>query len=40
MIIQLQPTTILIYGKKIEFDFKQIPTIYFNNEITEKLHKL
>ncbi len=38
MIRRLQPTNILIYGEKIEFDFKQIPTIYYSNEITERLH--
>ena len=40
MIERLQPTAILIYGAKIDFDNKNIPIHYYNNTIINHLRTL
>lgn len=35
MIKQLEPTTILIYGGKLDFDYGDIKTVYYDNHITK-----
>ncbi len=39
MIKRIQPTTILIYGEKVEFDFKGINTVFVQNKVIERLRK-
>lgn len=36
MIKRLNPTTILCYGGKVNYDFKDIEVIYFENKVIEK----
>ena len=40
MIKRIEPSTILIYGGKIDYDFKNIRVIYYENEVTERMKKL
>lgn len=40
MIKRLQPSTILLYGSKIDFNNKNIPIHYYNNTIIERLRNL
>lgn len=35
MIRQIQPSTILIYGGKLDYEYGDIQTTYFNNKVTE-----
>lgn len=35
----LEPSTILIYGGKLDYDYKDINVIYYENEVTERLKK-
>ena len=35
MIKQIEPKTILVYGGKLDYDFKDIEVIYFENKVTE-----
>lgn len=35
MIKQIEPSDILVYGGKLEYDYKGINTIYFENKVTE-----
>lgn len=35
MIKQIEPRTIVIYGGKLEFDYGDIQTVYFENKVTE-----
>lgn len=37
MIKRLQPRTLLIYGGKVDYDFGNIKTVYFENAVTERL---
>lgn len=37
MIKRLKPKTLLIYGGKVEYDYGNIKTIYFENKVTERL---
>lgn len=39
MIKQIKPSTILVYGGKIDFDYGIIETIYFDNHVTENWKK-
>lgn len=39
MINQLEPKTILIYGGKLDYDFGNIETVYYNNHVTENWKK-
>ena len=38
MMEQLQPSTVLVYGQPVPFDFGSAEVRYYSNEITEKLH--
>ena len=40
MIKQIKPKTILIYGKKIDYDFKDINVIYYKNDRLERVRSL
>lgn len=40
MIKRIEPSAILIYGGKIDYDFKNIRVIYYENEVTERMKKL
>lgn len=40
MIKRIEPSTILIYGGKLEYDFKDINVIYFDNNVTERMKTL
>ena len=36
MIRQIEPSTIIVYGGKLEFDYGDIEVIYFENKVTER----
>ena len=40
MIKRLQPKTLLIYGGKVDYDYGNIKTIYFENKVTERMKNL
>lgn len=35
MIKRIEPSAILVYGGKLDFDYKDIKTVYFENKVTE-----
>ena len=37
MIKRLKPKTILVYGGKVEYDYKNIKVVYFENKVTERM---
>lgn len=37
MIKRLEPETILVYGGKVDYDFGNIKTVYFENKVTERM---
>ena len=37
MIKRLKPKTLLIYGGKVDYDYGNIKTIYFDNKVTERM---
>lgn len=37
MIKRIEPSAILLYGGKVEYDFKNIKVIYYENEVTERM---
>lgn len=37
MIKRLQPTALLIYGGRVDYDFGNIQTVYFENKVTERM---
>lgn len=39
MIKQIEPKAILVYGGKLDYDFKDIEVIYFENKVTENWQK-
>ncbi len=39
MIRQIEPSAILIYGGKIDYDYGDIETYYYDNKVTEKFKK-
>lgn len=39
MIKRIKPSTILVYGGEIEFDYGDIKTVYFENKVTEEWKK-
>lgn len=39
MIAEIEPSTILVYGGKLDYDYKNINVIYFENKVTEKFKK-
>ena len=40
MIEHIQPSKILVYGGKLDYDYKDIEVIYFENHLTERLGKI
>lgn len=39
MIKQIEPSTIIVYGGKLDFDYGDIKTVYFENKVTENWKK-
>ena len=39
MIKQIEPKVILVYGGKLDYDYKDIEVIYFDNKVTERWGK-
>ena len=39
MIKEIKPSTILVYGGKLDYDYGDIEVMYFNNKVTEKFKK-
>lgn len=39
LIKQIKPTTILIYGGKLDYDYENIKVIYYENQVTERMIK-
>ena len=37
MIEEIEPSTILVYGGKLDYDYGNIEVIYFNNKVTERM---
>ena len=37
MIDKIQPSTILVYGGKLDYDYGNIKVIYYENKITERM---
>lgn len=37
MIKRIEPSAILIYGGKLDYDFKDIKVVYYDNEVTERM---
>ena len=35
LIEQIKPSAIVVYGGKIDFDYKGIKTVYYENKVTE-----
>nr|DAP15347.1 MAG TPA: adenine specific DNA methyltransferase [Caudoviricetes sp.] len=40
MIKQIEPSTIIVYGGKVDCDFKNINVIYIDNKVTEKMKNI
>lgn len=40
MLQRLEPKTLLIYGGKVDFDYGNTKTIYFENKVTERMKRL
>ena len=38
MIEKIKPSTILVYGGKVDFDYKGIDVRYYDNQVTERMH--
>ena len=39
MIKRIEPTTILVYGGKLDYDYGDIEVIYYENKVTEQMKK-
>ena len=39
LIKRIKPSTILIYGGKLDYDYRDIEVIYYENEVTEKMKR-
>lgn len=37
MIKQLRPAAILVYGGEVEYDYRGIRTVFYDNKVTERL---
>ena len=37
MIQEIQPSTILVYGGKLEYDYGNIQVLYYENKVTERM---
>jgi gene 1 protein len=40
MIKQIEPSTIIVYGGKVDYDFKNINVIYIDNKVTEQIKNI
>ena len=40
MIKQIEPWTIIVYGGKVDYDFKNINVIYIDNKVTENMKNI
>ena len=36
MIRVIEPSAILVYGGEVEYDYKGVPVVYYENHVTEK----
>jgi len=39
MIEEIEPSTILVYGGKLDYNYGDIQVIYYENKVTEKFKK-
>ena len=39
MIKEIEPSTILVYGGKLDYDYGNIQVLYFENKVTERMTK-
>ena len=39
MIKRIKPSTILVYGGKLDYDYGDIKVIYYDNKVTEQMKK-
>lgn len=39
LIKRIKPSTILIYGGKLDYDYGDIEVIYYENEVTERMKR-
>lgn len=39
MIKRIKPYAVLVYGEKVEYDYKDISVYYYENKVTERLKK-
>ncbi len=37
MIDKIKPSTILVYGGEVDFDYKGIDVRYYDNQVTERM---
>ena len=37
MIKKIKPSTILVYGGKLDYDYGDIEVIYYDNKVTERM---
>jgi len=37
MIKEIEPSTILVYGGKLEYDYGNIQVLYYENKVTERM---
>ena len=40
LIEKVKPTAILIYGGQVDYDFKSIKTIYYENDVIKRLEAI
>ena len=40
MIKEIQPSTILVYGGELDYDYKDIKVIYYENKVTERMKEI
>lgn len=40
MIEKIKPSTILVYGGRLDYDYKKIKVIYYENKVTEKMKEM
>lgn len=39
MIKRIEPSTILVYGGEVEYDYGKVKVVYYNNSVTERMRK-
>ena len=37
MIKRIEPSAILVYGGEVEYDYKDVKVVYYNNHVTENM---